>query len=196
MLILVFVVSFGPKKGTILTYASYWSANFHNNLKMFISNLKYSGKVDWKRRTKFYMYHRFQFTIITSRPTIYLLFSFWCFFFFFGELLLLLTFNFNNLTDLIPSSYFVFIKTHVIFLTDNSSSYLNNIIFFYILFFTTNSLLFLLNLRYSFQYNYFSHQYLIDLTFILVNLYLFNVYFLIFFYTIVLINRLLITKEN
>ena len=90
MLILVFVVSFGPKKGTILTYSSYWYANFYNNFQLLSSTLVNNLN---KSSLKRLMVHRFQFTIITSRTTIYLLFSFWCFFFFFGEILLLLTFK-------------------------------------------------------------------------------------------------------
>ena len=187
MLILVFVVSFGPKKGTILTYSSYWYANFYNNFQLLSSTLVNNLS---KSNLKRLMVHRFQFTIITSRTTIYLLFSFWCFFFFFGEILLLLTFNYNNLTDLIPSNFFMFTKSHVIFLMDNGNAYLNDVIFFYILFFTTCSLLFLLNLRYSFNYNFFQHQFLIDILFILVNFYLFNVYFVLFFYLITLSNKL------
>lgn len=187
MLILVFVVSFGPKKGTILTYSSYWYANFYNNFQLLSSTLVNNLN---KSSLKRLMVHRFQFTIITSRTTIYLLFSFWCFFFFFGEILLLLTFNYNNLTDLIPSNFFMFTKSHVIFLMDNGNAYLNDIIFFYILFFTTCSFLFLLNLRYSFNYNFFQHQFLIDILFILVNFYLFNVYFVLFFYIITLSNKL------
>jgi len=187
MLILVFVVSFGPKKGTILTYSSYWYANFYNNFQLLSSYILNNLT---KSNLKWLMIHRFQFTIITSRTTIYLLFSFWCFFFFFGEILLLLTFNYNNLTDLIPSNFFMFTKSHVIFLMDNGNAYLNDVIFFYILFFTTCSLLFLLNLRYSFNYNFFQHQFLIDILFILVNLYLFNTYFLIFIYVLMFSNKI------
>jgi len=187
MLILVFVVSFGPKKGTILTYSSYWYANFYNNFQLLSSTLLNNLN---KSNLKWIMIHRFQFTIITSRTTIYLLFSFWCFFFFFGEILLLLTFNYNNLTDLIPSNFFMFTKSHVIFLMDNGNAYLNDVIFFYILFFTTCSILFLLNLRYSFNYNFFQHQFLIDTLFILINLYLFNVYFLLFFYILMFSNKI------
>lgn len=187
MLILVFVVSFGPKKGTILTYSSYWYANFYNNFQLLSSYILNNLT---KSNLKWLMIHRFQFTIITSRTTIYLLFSFWCFFFFFGEILLLLTFNYNNLTDLIPSNFFMFTKSHVIFLMDNGNAYLNDVIFFYILFFTTCSLLFLLNLRYSFNYNFFQHQFLIDILFILVNLYLFNTHFLIFIYVLMFSNKI------
>jgi len=65
-------------------------------------------------------------------------------------------------------------KSHVVFLLDNSNAFLNEVIFFYIIFFTTCSLLFLLNLRYSFNDNYFRHQYLIDRLFLLITLILFQ----------------------
>ena len=191
MLILVFVVSFGTKKGTILTYASYWYSNFYSNFQMFSSMLNTTASTTTLKQL---LTHRFQFTMITSRTTIYLLFSFWCFFFFFGEILLLLTFNYNTLTDLIPSNFFMFTKSHVIFLMDNGNAYLNDIIFFYILFFTTCSLLFLLNLRYSFNYNFFQHQFLIDVLFIIVNLYLFQVYFLYVLYGLFIFKRLVSLK--
>ena len=191
MLILVFVVSFGAKKGTILTYASYWYANFYNNFQMLTTTLNNNSS---QTTLKSILTHRFQFTIITSRTTIYLLFSFWCFFFFFGEILLLLTFNYNNLTDLIPSNFFMFTKSHVIFLMDNGNAYLNDVIFFYILFFTTCSLLFLLNLRYTFNYQFFQHQFLIDIVFIIVNLYLFQFQLLYILYVLFIFKRLTALK--
>lgn len=191
MLILVFVVSFGAKKGTILTYASYWYANFYNNFQMLTTTLNNKNS---QTTLKSILTHRFQFTIITSRTTIYLLFSFWCFFFFFGEILLLLTFNYNNLTDLIPSNFFMFTKSHVIFLMDNGNAYLNDVIFFYILFFTTCSLLFLLNLRYTFNYQFFQHQFLIDIIFIMVNLYLFQFQLLYILYILFIFKRLTALK--
>ena len=191
MLILVFVVSFGAKKGTILTYASYWYANFYNNFQMLTATLNNNSS---QTTLKSILTHRFQFTIITSRTTIYLLFSFWCFFFFFGEILLLLTFNYNNLTDLIPSNFFMFTKSHVIFLMDNGNAYLNDVIFFYILFFTTCSLLFLLNLRYTFNYQFFQHQFLIDIIFIIVNLYLFQFQLLYILYILFIFKRLTALK--
>ena len=191
MLILVFVVSFGAKKGTILTYASYWYANFYNNFQMLTTTLNNNSS---QTTLKSILTHRFQFTIITSRTTIYLLFSFWCFFFFFGEILLLLTFNYNTLTDLIPSNFFMFTKSHVIFLMDNGNAYLNDVIFFYILFFTTCSLLFLLNLRYTFNYQFFQHQFLIDIIFIIVNLYLFQFQLLYILYILFIFKRLTALK--
>ena len=183
MLILVFVVSFGPKKGTILTYSGYWYANFYSNLQLLVSLLNKNFNIS---TLKFLMKHRFQFTSITSRFTIYVLFGFWSFFFFFGEFLLLLTFNYNNLTDLIPSNFFMSTKSHVVFLLDNSNAFLNEVIFFYIIFFTTCSLLFLLNLRYSFNDNYFRHQYLIDRLFLIITLILFEPW--IIFFAIIIIS--------
>ena len=177
MLILVFIVSFGPKKGTILTYSGYWYANFYANFHIFTSLLNQNFNIT---TLKFLMKHLFQFTSITSRFTIYVLFTFWCFFFFFGEFLLLLTFNYNNLTDLTPSNFFMSTKSHVIFLLDNSNAFLNEIIFFYIIFFTSCSLLFLLNLRYTFNSKYFRHQYLIDRIFILITIVLFQPWILFF----------------
>ena len=162
MLILVFVVSFGPKKGTLLTYAGFWSYPFYEYLtSAFLTN-------------RAILLSRFQFTIITARPTVYLLILFWCFFFFFGEFLLLITFNYNTLTELVPSSFFTTTKAHVIFLLDNSNTYLNDTIFFFIVFFTTSALLFLLNLRYTFGYGYFQSVSLLDSTLMLVTVYLFS----------------------
>jgi hypothetical protein len=142
MFILVFVVSFGPKKSTITVYSDSWYMSFYQSFKGLV-NYNSINKLGLKLSHLFL--YRFQFTLLTSRSTIYLLFFFWSFFFFFGEFLLLIIFNFNTLNDLIPSSFFFFFKTHVIFLMDNSNNFLNEIIFFYILFFTLSSFLFLMN---------------------------------------------------
>ena len=88
------------------------------------------------------------------------------FFFFFGEFLFLVTFNFNTLADAIPSSYFLTLKSHIVFLTQNTNQFLNNVIFFYILFFTSSSLKFLLNLRYSFEYQHLKSYTVLDFTFL------------------------------
>jgi len=186
MFILVFIVSFGPKKGTLLTYASFWGTRFSQMLFTLLNNPHKPNSINTLKKA---YYTRFQFTIITARPTIYLLFTFWCFFFFFGESLLLLTFNYNTLSDLIPSGFFVFLKTHVIFLLDNSNTYLGNIIFFYIVFFTTCSLIFLLNLRYTFFYHYFYNLYLMDMLLAVVVLYLFWHWGVVLLYLLVLSRR-------
>ena len=165
MFILVFVVSFGPKKGTLLTYLSFWDTNFRKQFDILVNSP--AAWTNIKSLAFIYRY-RFNFTVITARPTIYLLVSFWCFFFFFGEFLLLLTFNYNTTIDLIPSHFFTIIKSHVIFLTSNSNAYLGDTIFFYIIFFTTCSFTFLLNLRYTFNYTYFRTIALWDTLFLLV----------------------------
>ena len=167
MFILVFIVSFGTKKGTLAAYASAWyvlysssSQSIINALSSksspFAANLRVSD-------VKHKLSYRFQHTALTSRLTIYILAVFWCFFFFFGESLLLLTFNYNTLTDLIPSSFFVFTKSHVIFNTFSSNALVGDTIFFFIVFFTTSSVAFLLNLRFTFSYSYTRATSIIDL---------------------------------
>ena len=173
MIILTFIVSFGNKKGTLKTYQMFWFLSFYNYLNV------YSNK--WTKVSLL----RFQHTIVTSRPTIYLLFFFWCFFFFFGELFLLVTFNYNTISDLIPSSFFTIIKTHTIFFLDNSSTWLSNIIFFYIIFFTTLSLIFLISLRYFFNYFYFKNFNLLDIFFIFIFLSLYSVKFILVTYALI-----------
>jgi hypothetical protein len=160
MLILVFVVSYGVKKGTLQTYSTFWNVSPYDNLRVV------------KQKLQKILITRFQFSIITSRPTIYILFLFWCFFFFFGEFLLLITFNYNSVSDLIPSSYFLLIKTHIIFFTSTASQYLGETVFVYILFFTTAALKFLLNLRYTFDYHYLKYSAHWDLIFLFLIFYL------------------------
>jgi hypothetical protein len=79
-----------------------------------------------------------------------------------GEFLILITFNYNTVTDLISSNFFMSTKNHVIFFLKNTNTELGDTIFLYILFFTTCALLFLLNLRYSFNYEFFEHEYDLD----------------------------------
>ena len=178
MLILVFVVSFGAKKGTVFTYSGFWNYPFYE----YFVNACLSNKE--------ILLSRFQFTVITARPTVYILLIFWCFFFFFGEFLLLITFNYNTLTELVPSSFFTTTKAHVIFLTDNSNMYLGDTIFFFIVFFTTSALIFLLNLRYTFNYNYYFTLTLLDMVLVLITIYLFTPWVLIIAYLLrVSLNR-------
>ena len=83
-------------------------------------------------------------------PLIYFL----MFLFFFGEILLLVMFNFNTVSDLIPSHYFISTKNHVIFLMDNSSAKLSEVIMFYIVFLSLCSFNFLLRLDLPVNLNY------------------------------------------
>ncbi len=161
MFILVFVVSFGTKKGTLSTYLSSWAPLLVKSLSV-ITISRGVNRESLLNIRQMYMY-RFQQTALTSRVTIYILMTFWCFFFFFGESLLLITFNYNTLSDLIPSSFFAFVKSHAIFMTSSSSAYISDIIFFFILFFSTAAASFLLNLKYTYTYLYTRNTAFIDI---------------------------------
>ena len=146
MFTLVFLVMFGPKKGSIIAYISSWEFHFKdqtystsNNNKLLSQNLS----------------HRFQFTVVTSRLTSYFLLSFWLFFFFYGETLLLVVFNYSTPVDTITSSSFFTIKQHVIFLLTTTPHKLITYINFYIFLLTSCAFLYMMNLNYSYNYNYF-----------------------------------------
>jgi len=171
MFILTFVVMFGAKKGVFTTYYLFWNYKYFS-LNQILLNLK-ELKISNIKLLNFYLLHRFQFTLFTCRTTIYILFSFWLFFFFFGESLLLILFNFTTITDSISSHSFFIFKTHILFFLNNSSMYLNNTIMFYIIFFTTCSFIFLLNLRYTFNYFYLKNLWFFDFIFIFIFLTLF-----------------------
>lgn len=178
MFILSFVVIYGAKKSTNNTYLTFWNFQYYKINQIIINFLKKKNRLN---ALNFYSLCRFQFTILTSRTTSFVLFSFWCFFFFFGEYLFMLTFNFSSLTDVIPSSFFFILKSHIIFYLNTNTFYLSNTITFYIIFFTTCSFLFLVNLRYTFNYLYLNNLYLLDFFFIVVVFYLFSYNFFIVF---------------
>ncbi len=151
MFILNFIVMFGVKKGSIIVYRASWASLLsHQVFAVFYNFNKYS----FKELSRLYLY-RFHYTAITSRTTSYFLFLFWLFFFFFGESLLLILFNYMTPVDSIMSHSFFMIKQHVIFLTDSISTKLTNTINFYIYFLTTCSFLYLINLNFSLNYNFF-----------------------------------------
>jgi hypothetical protein len=151
MFILNFIVMFGVKKGSIVVYRASWASLLsHQVFAVFYNFNKYS----FKELSKLYLY-RFHYTAITSRTTSYFLFLFWLFFFFFGESLLLILFNYMTPVDSIMSHSFFMIKQHVIFLTESVSTKLTNTINFYIYFLTTCSFLYLINLNFSLNYNFF-----------------------------------------
>jgi hypothetical protein len=175
MFILSFVVVFGPKKGVLTTYLSFW--NFKKNFNYFLLVNFYKKLFSLNRLNNASLFN-YQFTIFTSRTTIYVLFIFWCFFFFFGESLLLILFNFSTLTDSIPANFFFLIKTHTIFYLNLSSFLLSSTIMFYILFFTFCAFIFLINLRYTFNYNYLNYSYFLEILFMALTCYLFFSYYL------------------
>jgi hypothetical protein len=177
MFILVFVVMFGPKKGSVSVYSSFWNFIFFSFSSAIISFL---NRRTSRYNLEFHATLRFQFSAVTARPTIYVLFSFWCFFFFFGEILFLILFNFSNLNDTIASNFFFNFKTHTSFYLNNYSFFLSNNILFFIFFFTISAFFFLLTLRYEFNYNYFRFFFLIDIIFFFLMLFLFNYFFFIY----------------
>lgn len=148
MLMLVFLVMFGPKKGSIVAYRAGW----FNNLDLGII----STSTTWSK-----LAHKFLFTSVTSRSTSYMLISFWTFFFFFGETLLLVTFNYSTTIDTIASSSFFTIKQHPFTYMSTFSTSLMYHITFYIVFLTTSAILYLINLNYSYNYNYFRQSFFI-----------------------------------
>ncbi len=179
MFILSFIVIFGPKKGILTTYSAVWNVkfDFFNNLIINLYNKTSSPSLS--SLSNLFLY-KFQFTIVTCRTTIYLLFSFWLFFFFFGESLLLILFNFTTLTDSINSNFFFSFKYHTIFSLNISSFYLSNTIMNYIIFFTSCSFIFLLNLKYTFNYFYLNWIWYFDLIIILVLSFIFSFYYFLF----------------
>lgn len=186
MFILVFIVIFGPKKSVLSNYSSFWNINYDIFFKAIINtNTNSLNQLALKNL------YRFQFTIVTCRTTVYLLFTFWLFFFFFGETLLVLLFNYSTISDSISGSYFLTFKNYTIFNVTTSSSALSSSIMFYIIFFTTCSFLFLLNIKYTFNYNYLNDSLLLDSFFVGLFLYYFltflNSYFIIIFLSLILI---------
>jgi NADH:ubiquinone oxidoreductase subunit 5 (subunit L)/multisubunit Na+/H+ antiporter MnhA subunit len=167
MLMLLFLVLFGPKKSSITTYITYWNLKFKDYLSLNYNSFDTIHLSSTQKLTNMIKLNmnivRYQVTAVTSRLTTYVLILFWTFFFFFGNFLLLILLNYNTLTETIFSSTFTTIKQHAIFSLNTSSAWLSQTIFFYILVLTTFSLIFLLNLRYTFTYNYFYLTYLFDL---------------------------------
>lgn len=140
----------------------------------------------------YYFRYRFQFTILTARSTIYVLFFFWVFFFSFGESLFSLLFNFSTLTDTISSNFFFSFKYHTIFYLNTHTAYLGNTMMFYIFFFTFSAVIFLLNLRYNFNYFYISNLFFYELILICLLAYLLLKSFVILF---LMLCVLLITRN-
>ena len=157
MFTLVFLVMFGPKKGSIVAYASSWDFTFTssiNQLTYFLrkSNVQYG--------INHLLSYRYQYTAVTSRSTSYLLLSFWVFFFFYGETLLLVVLNYSTPVDTITSSSFFTIKQHVVFFMLSTSAKLTSHINFYIYFLTGSAFMYLINYNYSYNYNYFRQSFI------------------------------------
>ena len=166
MLMLVFFVYFGPKKSTPSSYGTVWSFQFYNKLTtLFHFSLVQTGAAS--RHLSHSLLSRFQMTLITARPTIYVLLTMWLFFYSFGNFFLSIMFNFNTLTDTIPSGCFSYIKTHTIYMTESSNVFLSDTLFFFIVFLLSSAFLFLVNLRYNFNYSYFKLNFTQETLFLL-----------------------------
>jgi len=156
MFILAFVVMFNTKKGSITVYRGGWHNMLLSQVLLLKGALSLTSLTSGVGSVTKATLYRFHFTIITSRTTSYLLFTFWVFFFFFGESLLLLTFNFTTPVDAINSFSFFNLKQHVVFMTSSLSASLLGSINFYIYFLTASAFLYLVNLNYTTSYTYYS----------------------------------------
>lgn len=151
MFVLVFLVMFGPKKGSIIAYISNWDFRMGEQLSslFFYKNTSKDSTLNTPNLLKY----RFHFTTVTSRFTSYVLFVFWIFFFFYGETLLLVVFNYSTPVDTITSSSFFTIKQHIIFFLTTTSAKLSGHINFYIFYLTSCSFMFLINFNFYYNYN-------------------------------------------
>ena len=155
---LVFLVMFGPRKGSIAAYSSAWDFDMYKQLQSLLCYLqtKISNSiVAYPDSVLHLIKYRFHFTCVTSRSTSYFLLSFWLFFFFYGETLLLVVFNYSTPVDTINSTSFFTIKQHIIFFLSTTSTQLTSHINFYIYFLTSCSFAYLVNLNYSYNYSYY-----------------------------------------
>jgi len=157
MFFLIFLVMFNIKKGSMLVYTGNWDFKLNLNLSVIYHKSKLLSVSGTELLYRSYL-HKYQFTALTSRLTSYMLVTFWIFFFFFGESLLLVLFNYSTPIDTITSSNFLVIKQHVIFLLESSSSKLLKYINFFIFFFTLNAFFYMINLCYSYNYRYFLYS--------------------------------------
>lgn len=175
MFILSFVVIFGPKKSTPITYSTFWNFKINEQIFSILINKSYLSLTKILNT----LTYRFQFTVVTARSTIYVLFAFWLFFFFFGETLLLIIFNYSTISDSLFSNYFTNVSFYTVFTLNTFSNFLLNNVMFFITLFTLLAFLFLLNLRYTFNYKYLENLWLFEFFFLLILLKLFfNFFFL------------------
>ena len=192
MFILVFVVLFGPKKVTLATYTTAWSFLGTTNNQL---NLNSSSNTNRVIEPDQMLVPNYQFTAATSRLTTYVLFTFWCFFLCCGESLMLVLFNYNTLIDLIPSSFFLYTKSHFVFQTLTSSTSLSNLLMLIIFFFTTLSYIGLSTLTQFSHYKYLTTTLWADSLLIMSTLYLFNITIFLCFTLLIGITRLLTTLK-
>ncbi len=157
MFILVFIVIFGPKKGNFSVYKLFW--NFKDTLlNVILAKKILNKKFKFLDLVKFRTLFNFQFSILTSRSTVFVLFLFWNFFFFFGEFFLMILFDYSSITNSTNNNSFLNIKNYTIYNLSIETSFSLRIIMFYICFFTLTSFFFLFNLKIIniYFFNFFS----------------------------------------
>ena len=85
---------------------------------------------------------------------------------------MLLLFNYQTLTDLIPSSFFTYSKTHSVFQTTNvASTKLSSLIMLLIIFFTTCSFVYLSTLSHFANYKYLINVLVVEVVLVLVTIF-------------------------
>lgn len=149
MLLPVFVVMFGPKKGAMTSYSSAWEENSKYSFLMS----SYSNWLTYQSTTV--LICRFIFTSVTSKLTSIILFSFWLFFFSYGESFFFIIFNLGTLLDTITSSSFFTIKQHLIFSTTTYSMPLFTSLSIQIFFFSIQAFIYLILINNASSYKYF-----------------------------------------
>jgi hypothetical protein len=161
MFILLFFVIFGTKKSNIITYRSFWQFNYYDNFFLLLRSRNNAFLANFIK----YFFYRFQFSIITGRTTAYTLFSFWLFFFFFGDFLILTLLNFSTLTELVPSNHFFSLKSHFFYDLSSYSHLLAQNLMIVIFFFSFAAVLYLINLKWPNFYFYLNFSFYFDLFF-------------------------------
>lgn len=156
MLSLVFLVTFGPKKGIISIYQHVWQFNYFFYQSFFFFGSQFN---------KINQITRFQFTVVTGRLTSLILFFFWIFCFFFGEYFLMILFDYSSISDSIFFTLFTTIKHLSAFNSAYGTLWTSDTLMFVILFFTACALAFLINLRYSFCFKVKKKSFIYDLFF-------------------------------
>jgi len=186
MFLLLFIVIFGPKKGTPQTYLTFWKLNFFQINTILVNFLNKKNHFTLINNKNLF---QFQLTILTCRTTIYVLFFFWIFFFSCGEFLLLILFNFSTITDAIQSDFFFFFKSHYIFSLNKFSTKFLYIFNFFLYFFIICALAYLLNFFYTFNFFYFTLNFQIDLVIVFFLLFYFQFFYLLIFFLLSLIYK-------
>lgn len=177
MIFVPLLALYGPKKGVLTTYFSIFKfKNFtYNHLILNFKDINNNYFNIFKNFN-----FNYQFTAVTSRTTVYLLFLFWCFFFFFGESMFNLIFNFSVLSDVISSNFFFSLKKNSVFNLNVASYFLLKTINFYIFFFSFCAILFIITIKFNFNYKLIDFFFYFDIFFFLFIIFIFKNLFIIF----------------